>query len=68
MDLTSAPLDPGELTQAYPTIQAYQHIMKCKALGLTLDASQFDVTTIDKVYAFYSKVHEVEMNKTRRKK
>jgi hypothetical protein len=52
-------LPPETIQSTSITIQTYQHVMKCKQLGLRLDASDFSVEEIDLLYTFHEKFNEV---------
>lgn len=60
-----AGLDPSHSLPPYTVartsliVQTYQHVMKCKQLGLRLDASEFSIEQIDYLYTFHEKFNDV---------
>lgn len=59
-------LDAEDLQLSLPVLHLYQHVMKCKQLGLSLDASHFSIEDIDLVYTLYSKIDEIQTKRSQK--
>ena len=57
-------LPPETVQPTNVIIQMYQHVMKCKQLGLKIDASNFSIEEIDLLYTFHEKFNEVHSKRT----
>ncbi len=59
-------LDPHETAIAYPYMSAYSALVRCKNLGLTLDATQYDLDLIECLHIIQETVEETASKKGKR--
>lgn len=47
-------------------MQLYQTVMKCKNLGIAIDATQLDLAQLDAIYTIHTSIEDVNKAKGRK--
>lgn len=56
-------MDPGDAAYAQPFMVAYNALVKCRNLGVTVDAESLDLETLNALHDIQEKLDEMSANK-----
>lgn len=55
----STGLDPAEEAEVLPYLGAYQYLVKCRNLGIQINATDLDIEMLDALHTIFETIQEI---------